>query len=161
MPDPLTLALVGPVIRIVLLFFPLPFALSCPLTSLGSAILLVIDPLVPWQNPPATGASKCAFLHSHLRGLRNVLVKNKKKKKLQRKKLKKIHLICISFGRKKKKNKEEDYLGGISAAHFVDFYAADFGWEVNRWFHKAHTLSQRHNFMSTVYLKNRAFFLAF
>ncbi len=36
--------------------------------------------------------------------------------------------------KKKEKNKEGNYLGGISTAHFIDFYTAVFGREVNRWF---------------------------
>ncbi len=37
--------------------------------------------------------------------------------------------------RRKKKRKKKKVSGWISAADCVDFYADDFGWEVDRWFH--------------------------
>jgi hypothetical protein len=86
LPGQLTLLFVYAVIRIRLLFFPLPFALSGSLTSLGSAVSLIFYPWVSWQNPSATGTTKCASLHSPLHDLKDKFPEGKNKKKRQRKK---------------------------------------------------------------------------
>jgi hypothetical protein len=47
---------------------------------------LVFHPWISWQNPSATGTSKCAFLHSPLHDLKDKFSGDKKKKKYQREK---------------------------------------------------------------------------
>ena len=44
LPGLLALSFVGPIIRIRLLFFPLPCILSCLLTGLGAAVSLIFHP---------------------------------------------------------------------------------------------------------------------
>jgi len=72
-PDSLTLVFVRSVVRICLLFFPLPFALSCLLATFIATVTLIFNPWVPATNPPAAGTLKGDVLHNVLPGLLNSL----------------------------------------------------------------------------------------
>jgi hypothetical protein len=69
LPGLLALSFVGPIVRIHLLFFPLPFILSCLLAGPGATVPLIFHPWVSPQNPSATGAPKCDLFHPYLHSL--------------------------------------------------------------------------------------------
>jgi len=72
-PDLLALTFVHPVIRICLLSFPLPLALSCLLATLITAVTLLLNPWVPATYQFAAATSKGNALHNNLPGLVYVL----------------------------------------------------------------------------------------
>jgi len=61
------------IIGIRLLFFSLPFTLSCLLATFIATVTLIFDPQVPDTNPLATGTTKGNIFHVLLPGLLNSL----------------------------------------------------------------------------------------
>jgi len=117
----LAFPLIGPVVWVRIHLFTLPFSFPCSLAVSGPTVSLIFDPRVSRQNPPATGASKSGPFHLHLPGLRNLLAKKKEQYGNEKKKWKKIHLICIRFQEKSKKMKENCLMAGFPPLIVGDF----------------------------------------
>jgi hypothetical protein len=103
LPGSLAFPLIGPIVWVRIHLLPLPFSFPCSLAVSGSTVLLIFDPRVSRQNPPATGASKSDQFHSHLPGWRNLLAEKKEQYGNEKKKMEEDPLYTPGFKKRAKK----------------------------------------------------------